>query len=52
MTNRANNASSGTVIARAKPDYEEILTQLEKFPVEVLEAALLVSEARKQNQPR
>jgi len=46
MTSNHDRPSTTPVSPQAKPDSEEIIRQLEQFPVEVLEAALLVLQMR------
>ena len=49
MTSNQNNDSTTLTSSQVRPSPEEIIRQLEEFPVEVLEAALLVLQMR---QPR
>jgi hypothetical protein len=42
MTDNPINEPTEQASSKAKPGSEEIIRQLEQFPVEVLEAALLV----------
>ena len=50
MTSNQKNDST-TPVSQTRPGSEEIIRQLEEFPVEVLEAALLVLQMR-QTKPR
>jgi hypothetical protein len=51
MTSNQKNDSTTPPSAEVRPSSEEIIRQLEEFPVEVLEAALLVLQMR-QTKPR
>ena len=51
MTSNQNNDSAALAPSQVRPGSEEIIRQLEEFPVEVLEAALLVLQMR-QTKPK
>jgi len=51
MTSNQKNDSTTLTSSQVRPGSEEIIRQLEEFPVEVLEAALLVLQMR-QIKPR
>ena len=46
MTSNQKNYPTTLTSSQVRPDSEEIVRQLEEFPVEVLEAALLVLQMR------
>ena len=46
MTSNQKNDSTTPASSQIRPGSEEIIRQLEEFPVEVLEAALLVLQMR------
>ena len=51
MTSNQKNDSATPASSQVRPGSEEIIRQLEEFPVEVLEAALLVLQMR-QTKPK
>ena len=51
MTSNQKNNSATPVSSQTRPGSEAIVRQLEEFPVEVLEAALLVLQMR-QTKPK
>ena len=51
MTNNQNHNLPAPGSSQAKPGSEEMVKQLEQFPIEVLEAALLVLQMR-QTKPK
>jgi len=51
MTSNQKNDSTTLTSSQVRPSSEEIIRHLEEFPVEVLEAALLVLQMR-QPKPR
>ena len=51
MTSNQNTAPTTPASSQVRPGSEDIVRQLEEFPVEVLEAALLVLQMR-QHKPK
>jgi hypothetical protein len=52
MTSNPNRNATTPASTPIAPDSEEIIRQLERFPVEALEAALIVLAARNQRMSR